>query len=238
MLSIPVDSVEEFRNAVIDKVHIADAFSVHIKAKASSPLTDAEIIAELYISGNSVQIIFSRDRQRYLLNDRKFEELIDKGGLSPQEAKQARILKIQLEQVNRRFNLLNSIVEDAVTKQSAFIKTSDKSRLVIMEAKKTAEALAVHPSWISRLIKGKYLKIRGRLFPLRDLFISQRELKKKKAKVFLEKLIAEESADIKAGRLACSYSDATITRLLFSRYKVKATRRTVNNWRREINREV
>ncbi|MCE1245013.1 MAG: hypothetical protein LWY06_00045 [Firmicutes bacterium] len=237
ILGVPVEKVAEFRQSVIDKVHIADAFSVHIKAKSSSPLEDAEIVAELYVTDKNIQISYSRDRQRYHLDERKFEKLMEEGGFSAREISQARSLKIQIEQVNRRFNLLNRIVDDVVSRQAAFIRTGDKSKLIILEAKKIAEDLRIHPSWVSRLIKSKFIKVRGRLLSLRDLFISKRELAKQNAKVFMEKLLDEEAADIKAGRLSHPYSDATVTRLLFNRYRVKATRRTVNNWRRELRKE-
>jgi len=238
ILNVPAEAVAEFRKSVIDKVHIADAFSVNIRAKSSSPMNDAEVVAELYVTQKNIQIIYSRDRQRYHLDERKFESILEYGSLSASEIKQARNLKTLIEQVNRRFNLLNRIVDDVVSRQAAFIRTGDETKLIVLEGKKIAEDLQIHPSWVSRLIKSKYIKHRGRLLPLRDLFISKRELSKQNAKYFMEKLLEEEAVDIKAGRLSHPYSDATVTRLLFNRYRVKATRRTVNNWRRELNKQV
>lgn len=237
LLNIEPDRVREFRNGIIERIQIFDSVYSHspsyIGTGSISPL---EIAAEIYPLKNELQIDFARYRTRYEIDEQQIDRLIDKDSLSEEEAKEVRSLIAGMKRINERFNLLNRIIQTAAEEQKDFILTGCEEKLKVLEGKDAAGLLEVDPSWVSRVIKGKYIKLRTGIIPLRDLFVSEKELKKKIGKIRVRKILQEEKERMTKGTLLTPYSDQHIAMILESRYHAGYSRRTLNNWRREIRR--
>lgn len=238
MLSVPVQRIRLFRRNIIDRVQIIDTFSDNGE-RGASPVqySSAEVVAQVHISDNKAQIDFARHRTRYRINEEKLSQIFSEGNLDSAEMAQFKNLRRQIDWINFRFDLLYRVVHLLVEKQLDYLNSGQWSRLRILEEKKLAEALIVDPSWISRLIRGKYIKCRERLIKLRDLFISKRELVKRQGKEMLAKILDRQDNLLAKGIIKRPYSDQAICNLLLGESGTEISRRSINNWRREIEKE-
>jgi len=235
VFNIPVEKVREFRAKIIDKIQLIDTMADHITVRpTASPSMQVEISAELYPLKNEIQIGFARYRTRYVVEEFKLMNLHREGKLTFDEIKEFNKLKHKMNCINLRFNLLNQVIETAVAVQTPYLLSNDETDLKVLHIGDVAERLDVDISWISRLIKGKYLKKKNKLLTLRSLFISERELKKRKGKNLMSVILEEEREKLEKGSLSKPFSDEHIRLILLNRYDYKVTRRTINNWRWEL----
>jgi hypothetical protein len=238
ILGIPAGQVKAFREKVIDQVQIADAFSDSGSRPAPSPgYAGGEVVAEIYFLKEGIQIDYARQKSRYRINDENLSALLSQGSLSPEDVGQFRKLRRQMEWINFRFDLLHRIVEMAVDHQEEYLKTLDPSRLRELELQKISGLLGVDPSWTSRLLREKYIKCQNRIISLRKLFISGRELKKSLGKILLEKILKRQAKRLKEGLISRPYTDQEICNQLQGEHGMKVSRRSINNWQRELERE-
>lgn len=238
LLDIDPDMVREFRNGIIERIQIFDSVYTPSPSYSSvGSISPLEVAADIYPLKNSLQVDFARYRTRYEIDEQQIDKLLNGGSLTGEEVKEVRPLIAGMKRINERFNLLNRIIETVVEEQKAFLITGNEEKLKVLEGKKVAEMLDVDPSWISRVIKGKYLRLRKRIIPLRDLFISEKELKKKVGKSRVRRILQEEKEKMLKGTLPTPYSDQHISLILENRYRKSYSRRTINNWRREIAKE-
>ncbi|MCD4786574.1 MAG: hypothetical protein K8T10_22330 [Candidatus Eremiobacteraeota bacterium] len=239
VFNIPVENVREFRSGIIDKIQLVDAMSDHITVRpTTSPPLHLEIAAELYPLKKEIQIDFTRYRTRYIIEESGITTLHKEGKLTFNEIKEFNKLKLRMSWINLRFNLINQVIETAVAVQTPYLLSNDETELKVFHIGDVSHKLDVDISWISRLIKGKYIKMRGKLLPLRSLFISERELKKRKGKRFMRIILEEERERINERSLSHPFSDENVRLILLNRYNYKVTRRTINNWRWELKREM
>lgn len=239
VFNIPVENVREFRSGIIDKIQLVDAISDHITVRSTaSPPLHLEISAELYPLKREIQIDFTRYRTRYIIEESEIINLHKEGKLTFNEIREFNKLKQRMNWINLRFNLINQVIEKAVAVQTSYLLSNDETKLKIFHIGDVSDKLNVDISWISRLIKGKYLKIRGKLLPLRSLFISGRELQKRKGKRLMRIVLEEERERLKEGSLPQPFSDENVRLIILNRYNYKVTRRTINNWRWELKAEL
>ena len=235
ILDIDTDRVKEFRKGIIDRIQIFDSvYSPSTSYVGTGSISPLEVAADIYPLKKSLQVDFARHRTRYEIDEQQIDNMLNEGSLSEEEVKEVRPLIAGMKRINERFNLLNRIIETVVDEQKLFLLTGNEERLKVLEGKKVAELLEVDPSWISRVIKGKYIRLKTRIIPLRDLFISEKELKKKIGKIRVKKILKEEKEKLEKGIQVTAYSDQHIALILENRYLTPHSRRTVNNWRREI----
>jgi hypothetical protein len=72
---------------------------------------------------------------------------------------------------------------------------------------------------------------------LRDLFISRRELKKKGGKMKLREVLRDQERRISLGSTTRLFSDEEIRLRLKSEFGLNVSRRSINNWKRELGKE-
>ncbi len=238
LLDIDPDRIREFRKGIIDRIQIFDSVyapsSSYAGAGSISPL---EVAADIYPLKDQIQVDFARHKTRYDIDEKQIDKFLKEGKLTGDEAKEVRSLVAGMKRINERFNLLNRIIKTVVDEQKVFLITGNEEKLKLLEGKKVAELLEVDPSWISRVIKGKYIRVRTRIIPLRDLFISEKELKKKVGKCRVRKILKEEKEKLLKGTILTPYSDQHLALILENRFRTTYSRRTINNWRREIAKE-
>ncbi len=108
-----------------------------------------------------------------------------------------------------------------------------KSDLKMLEEQELAGRIGIDPSWICRLVRGKssrrYIQAKNHMIPLRDLFVSGRQLNKQRGMHLMASII--EEAQGRGRRI----TDEEIQGILKERHGIVVGRRAVNNWRREVS---
>ena len=132
-----------------------------------------------------------------------------------------------LDSLERRGSTLRRCAEAVLEAQLPFF-AGETQALAPMTLSALAEALALHPSTVSRAVRGKYLQCRQGTYPLRYFFSLPVSggVSRQAAKQALLSLIREE--DRKR-----PYSDQDLCRLLAER-GVRVARRTVTKYRLEL----
>lgn len=238
LLDMPVNKVRPLRQ-IFDRVIIADILGLHDSIHSFNPdMQRTEIIAEISFVEDEPQIYFAYDRFRYKIDEDKLNNLLKAGRLSPDELKQFRGIRDTILTINSRYNILHEIIERATQIQKSYLLTMAPSDLNALEEKELADQIGVDPSWVCRLVKGKsskrYIRSRNRLIPLRDLFISRRQLSRKKGVRLIKAILNDE----KCGRARKKrLTDDDIRIILKEDFNFLISRRAVNNWRRELEEE-
>ena len=129
-----------------------------------------------------------------------------------------------LEAVNLRQNALWRAVDAVLSRQTAFLKSGRYADMEPLTAAALAGAVGVHPSTIGRLLEGRSL-----LMPWREELPMRSLLPNRKAVAV--RAIQEVLA---AGR--DEPPDRELVRKLREDYRISASRRTVNEYRREALR--
>ncbi|MFP4498410.1 MAG: hypothetical protein ACLFQV_09395, partial [Vulcanimicrobiota bacterium] len=233
LLEIDIQKTRSIRE-VFNKAAVLDLLGV---GQCSSGLeTDAlltEIVCEVHFTEGQPQISFANERTRYEINYEKLYELHKNGILDRVDMKRFNKIKELMLLVNNRHNMLNEIIKSAVNHQAAFLFSGNILDLKKLEEKEIGKELGVDVSWVSRLVNGngfkRYIKTGRNNIPLRELFISARELKKKKGIEYMRRII-EGKAETR--RITDNY----IAGRLKEEYDLDVSRRTVNNWRNELDR--
>lgn len=134
--------------------------------------------------------------------------------------------------IEQRRKTLLSIAEEIVQQQKSFF--SSNGPLAPMTMTSIAEKLELHPSTLSRAIKGKYLQYPGGTILCKDLFNSafssapadEESLSQSAVKEMIKKLILSENK-------RNPYSDQTLVKLL-SKNNITISRRTVTKYRETL----
>lgn len=131
-----------------------------------------------------------------------------------------------LYSLSRRSDTLRRCGETALETQKDFF--SGKSReLAPMSMKELAQKLEIHPSTVSRCLRGKYLQCRQGTFPMRYFFpLCCGGISRQAIQVKLAELIRSENA-------ACPLSDEKLCERLRAQ-GVDVSRRTVAKYRAEL----
>lgn len=132
-----------------------------------------------------------------------------------------------LESLERRGSTLRRCAEAVLEAQRPFF-TGETQALAPMTLSALAERLGLHPSTVSRAVRGKYLQCRQGTYPLRYFFSLPVSggVSRQAAKQALLSLIREEDR-------RRPYSDQDLCRLLADR-GVQVARRTVTKYRLEL----
>lgn len=246
----PPEEIQKIR-AEINEILITDELPI-LKTSASdiSQEISCEVTAEVFIEGEKVQISYHRERARYHIDENKIQKLIEEERMTPKEQEELKQIRTSMARINTHLDLLYKIVDAAVNAQRLFLSGASPFKTAL-EEKTLAEYFGVDTSWISRLIQGKntrrYIKINNRYIPLRDLFITKRELKKQKGMKALCEILNENvplEIEKKSGEINNTKKNAKpqkitgekLRDILYQDYKIKAGRRTVNNWRKELEK--
>jgi hypothetical protein len=240
LLDLPVEKVGYSRN-IIDKTLLRSEMSY---SESSGPAGDNrvfyEIAAELFPVEGSIQMDFCCERQRYRVDDERIDRMLKQGEIPCNLVKDLKKLRENMHMVNSHFNLLYNLVRAAVNVQEKYLLSGNIADMQFLEEKEIASMFGVHFSWISRLINGKhikrYIKIKNKCIPIRSLFISRRELKKTKGKYFVKQILHEIYHNQENAGKVQKVSDREMCMLLREKHNINVSRRTLNNWHRELEK--
>lgn len=218
--------IKGFRKEVVDRIVIKDIFS-DVPQKLEKEISTREVVAEIKVSDDKIAIDYAYEKKRYEIDEGRIEELYKEGYISRKEMEKFFSLIKKFHWINLRFDLVRSVVDEIVRVQRKYILSGNSLDLASFEGKDIAGNLGIDPSWLSRVIKDRFLKIEKKEFPLRNFLLTKRELAKIHGKLFLKDILDNFKAP---GRL----TDEKICRILDEKYNLKIARRTVNQWRSEL----
>lgn len=242
LLGISFDQIKEYRNMA---VQYRDISSIgQNSAAAANPydlnyshINRRETAAIVFAKNQKLSCFPVRKRDRYIINKDKLNEIYQSNFLNKEEAKQFKLMINRLETVNRRFKLLEDIVMLAVEHQKDFLAGSDLQKLKEFTGRQAADMLNISPSWVSRLLKHKDIVVNEQRLPLKDLFVSQKSIDKQKGMDIVRIVLEEEKQRLREKSLLSSYSAENIRLIIKKRFQLDVSRKTINNWRNEIELE-
>jgi len=232
---LTADQVKRFLRGVIDRVQMVDAMGAGKGLPASIPGIPArELLASITREGNRLTITHLVQRRRYDIDERRLQELVSAQRLDPEEIAALPALRRNLEQINLRLNLLTGLVETALAAQKDYLLTGNSDHLVALEVTEAAGELGIDPGWASRLLRDKWLNIEGSDIPLRSLYITRRQLARRRGIRALALLLDRAAKSITANESPRLPSDRELAAQLAAEHRIKASRRTVALWRKEL----
>jgi len=225
---LSVEEVKNFQDQVLLPVMLEE-MTMPLPSHAPHAST-LEKVALVRNEDGEPRLSLLSERVRYRIDEQKIRALIAEQWVTDKEAGELQELRQELEYVNMRLNLVNRVVEHVVDVQREFFLTGSERSLRPLEEKELARLLAIDRGWLCRLIQGKSLGTpRGdRALPF--FFRTFRQDRKRKGKELLGSLLEEMKT---RGMVV---SDRELAGLLEKRHGLGASRRTVNEWRNEIEK--
>jgi len=216
---IDLEALTAFQRHVLDRVAIADMFSPPSEATG----TASEAVARVEIRDGHLHLEMFHDRLRYQVDEAAVEALLRDAGRQSDDVTHWSRLRRRINWINVRYSLVHRVTEVACRAQEPFLLSGREDDLSVLEMKRVAADLGVHASWVTRLVRGRYVAAPAGDIPLRTLFRDQRQDAKTRGLKLMRTLVEEHR---------CA-SDADLQRAL-ERHGVKVARRTVNAWRRAL----
>jgi DNA-directed RNA polymerase specialized sigma54-like protein len=182
--------------------------------RVSPVFSSAKIVARME---NELILLSPAYRTHYSINSKRCSKFIK--DLKGKEKEKAQELLRKIKVLNTQKTVLFRLLEEIMQHQAEYLSTGDESKLKILTQRDVAQSLGVHPSWINRLIKQKYVETVWGTKPLRFFFQSKRDYLKRHLKELLEREWA---------------SDAELARILHESTGYKVRRRNLASMRKEL----
>ncbi len=222
------EEIKRFQHQVLLPVMLED---ITMPAPPESPhIPSSEKVAIVRSEGGDLRLSLLSNRLRYRFDDDKIRRLIQEKWVTDDEADAWQDLRQELEYVNMRLNLVNLVIEHVVDVQREFFLTGSDRSLKPLEEKRLAGLLAIDRGWLCRLIQGKSLGTPRGDRELSFFFRTLRSDRRIKGMELLGALLDEVGAQ---GHRA---PDRELVKLLKARHAMTVSRRTVNEWRNEIEK--
>lgn len=158
---------------------------------------------------------------RYSVNYSALREFRE--NLTAQEKARLRKLLANVEAINLRQDILSRTVEVLLNRQSSYIVSGRKADLYLFTASDLAKTLGVYPSTIGRIVEGRSVVMPWQEeIPLHSLLANKRKV----AISALEELLARDAQEKRF--------DSLLGDDLLRIYGISASRRAVNDYKREI----
>ena len=162
-----------------------------------------------------------------MVNQEKVDAL--KKVMSPEERKKLKAVLDKIDWINLRQDTLQKILSLVILRQDSYLRSGEPSARVPITQKAVAALLKLAPSTISRAIYGKSVRLPwGEEKSFQDLFLSKKEAAEEWIRGLLARMTAPERKKV---------SDASLKDILFKKFKLKASRRAVNLYRRAVQEE-
>jgi hypothetical protein len=170
-------------------------------------------------------------RGRYVINYEKIARLKKEKVFSKEETKKLDKLLKKLELINLRKSTLNQILYYLLQTQTKYLKSDDWKKIKFLKQKDLASKMGVHPSVINRMLQYRSIETPwGEEKPLKYFFTG----KKKEIQNLIRDILEEEKDELNKGIITYPYSDGKIKNKLKNEYKIALARRTVREYRKEI----
>lgn len=159
---------------------------------------------------------------RYMISRERLDAL--KKTLTREDRKKLKEVLEKVEWINLRQDTLQKILSILVLRQNTYLRSGEPKSRVPISQRSVSKDLKVAPSTVSRSLSAKSVLLPwGEEKPLKDLFLSRKDAAERWVSELLEQMPPEEREKM---------SDARLRERLFRKYKLKASRRSVNLYRR------
>ncbi|PIZ19618.1 MAG: hypothetical protein COY50_09050, partial [Deltaproteobacteria bacterium CG_4_10_14_0_8_um_filter_43_12] len=168
---------------------------------------------------------FSADltRGKWTIHEETLNELEDR--FSPQEKRRIKGLLNKVRLINRRKSVIYQILENIIEIQRDYLASGDVGGLKPFTQKSLSRKIRIDPSLISRAIVRRTVETpKAGEIPLKRFFPRERDIRKR----LIEKILEREKG-------SKSWSDEKIRRILYKKYYLSLSRRTVCDCRKELN---
>lgn len=193
----------------------------------SAPQIHYTNLARIVREGEELSIAFFSPRLAqglYQVDHQKLAELRKKELLQPEERRALNALLSKVSLINLRKNSLYQLLLKLCEFQKRFLLDEKEENLVPLSQKRMAEELALSASSVCRLIYGRSLQTpEGREAPLEAFFPSRKDWLKDRVRAIL--------------RESDPLTDTQLQHVIEKRYGIPLSRRSVNQYRCEINRK-
>lgn len=170
-------------------------------------------------------------RGHYFIDFDGVERIKKTGILSKEEARRIDSLLNKLRLINSRKTTMYQVIQNLMEVQRRFLLSGDPRDLKPFTQVSLGRKMGVNPSLISRVINRKAIRTpQGRQIPLKTLFPSEREIRKK----LIREVIEREKAEIANGFLRKPCSDEEIRTELRKEYGTSISRRSISDCRGDL----
>lgn len=181
-------------------------------------------VAQIYAEGGNITLSYlslSSARGRYEIDYARLKAL--ERTLPTERKKRLRGLIGKMELANMRKGVLHNILLQLIDCQHKYLITEEEDDIKPVSQREIARTLAINSGVLNRIVSGKSLALAsGRAVPMGSLFLSRKDW----MKAALGRLLAERGGE--------SPADGELAALLRERTGVRVSRRSVNDYRREI----
>jgi len=212
-------------NDFVDKFYLENEFSQtpnNYRPKGISYTT----VAKIEETDNGFVITsFSADltRGKWTIHEETLKKLEDR--FSPQEKRRIKGLLNKVRLINRRKSVIYQILENIIEIQRDYLASGDVGGLKPFTQKSLSRKIRIDPSLISRAIVRRTVETpKAGEIPLKRFFPRERDIRKR----LIEKILEREKG-------SKSWSDEKIRRILYKKYYLSLSRRTVCDCRKELN---
>jgi len=168
---------------------------------------------------------------RYLIDFDRFEKIKKVGIFAKDEMRKIDSLLNKLRLINSRKTTIYEVIQNLIEVQRSFLLSGDFKDLKPFTQVSLSRKIEVNPSLISRAINRKAIRTpQGRQIPLKTLFPSEREIRKK----LIREVIEQEKNEIQNGSLSRAYSDEEIRTQLREKHGTSISRRSISDCRKNL----
>ena len=168
---------------------------------------------------------------RYLIDFDRFEKIKKVGIFAKDEMRKIDSLLNKLRLINSRKTTIYEVIQNLIEVQRSFLLSGDFKDLKPFTQVSLSRKIEVNPSLISRAINRKAIRTpQGRQIPLKTLFPSEREIRKK----LIREVIEQEKNEVQNGSLSKAYSDEEIRTQLREKHGTSISRRSISDCRKNL----
>ncbi len=222
--SMKIEKVTEIIDLVND-ISIQSSFTIPAITDPSTRVFYARVASiEKERDGFSIGYFdFCYVKGKYSIDYEKLTQLKKKGKFNSRQIKELDNLTKTLELINSRRNTLYQILQGIIKKQNKFLLSGNKKDRKVFTQKEIAQIIEKDSSLISRAIKLKSVQVPwGKEIAIKDFFPDRKTI----IKEFLQEILAEKKDKL---------TDRQLTDIIKKQFRINLSRRSVNDYRREIN---
>jgi len=229
---LPIETVKKINNFV-DKFYLESKLTESTEGNRATRICYSTIASIEKDDGQLAIGYFSSEmaKGRYLIDFDRVEKVKKLGVFAKDEIRKVDSLLNKVRLVNSRKTTIYQLIQSLIEGQRRFLFSGDFKDLKPFTQVSLSRKMEVNPSLISRAISRKAIRIpQGRQIPLKALFPSEREIRKK----FIREVMEREESEIQSRSLHRAYSDEEIRTQLRRRYGTSISRRSISDSRKSL----
>ncbi|MFQ6067018.1 MAG: hypothetical protein ACE5K3_07055 [bacterium] len=229
---LPVETVKKI-NDFVDRFYLESKLTGSLQDNRTARIYYSTIASIEKNNGELSIGYFSPEMARgiYLIDFDKVERIKKVEIFAKDEIRKIDSLLNKLRLINSRKTTIYQVIQNLIEVQRDFLLSGDFKDLKPFTQVSLSRKIGVNPSLISRSINRRALRTpQGRQIPLKRLFPSEREIRKK----LIKEVIEQEKNEIQNRSLSKAYSDEEIRTQLREKYETSISRRSISDCRKNL----